>query len=154
MLRVLRSSPGRLQAYPHAHSVTMRWKVIMKSSVSARLASTYSTPEDLSSHLQASVEKVVLSHRWPPSRSFGLALCRTSSGVLTQAKGCLLAFQASRKRWIASLRYATLRKTPRRIALRWTIENQVSTWLSQLALVGVKWSWKRRWPVSHACTSG
>jgi hypothetical protein len=35
------------------------------------------------------------------------------------------------------LEVGDLRNTPHRIALRWTIENQVSTWLSQLVLVGV-----------------
>jgi hypothetical protein len=44
---------------------------------------------------------------------------------------------------MAALRCATLRNTPRRIALPCTIENQVATWLSQFALVGAECTWKR-----------
>ena len=40
-------------------------------------------------------------------------------------------------RWIAWVRAFTLVKAPRRIARRLRIENQVSTWLSQLELVVV-----------------
>ena len=40
MLLVFASSPGRLQAQPQATSVTARWKAIMNSSLSPRLAST------------------------------------------------------------------------------------------------------------------
>jgi len=68
----------------------------------------------------------------------GLVLARICSAVFTQVKGCLGSFQASRKRWMALRRVATLRDTPRRRAVRPSRENQVSRWFIQLALVGVK----------------
>ena len=71
------------------------------------------------------------------------------SAAFSRTKGRLRSFQASRKRWVASLRWVKLRKTPRRMALRWTIENQVSTWLRQLELVGVKRRWKRGYGWHH-----
>ena len=48
----------------------------------------------------------------------------------------------------------TLRKLPRRMALRVRMPNHVSTWFIQDALVGVKWKVMRGLSASHAFTSG
>ena len=97
---------------------------------------------------QMDVEGGVVNHAAQPVRmppygtepegTRGLALARICSGVFTQAKGWQLSFQAFRKRSMAVRRAARLWKTPRRMAARWRIANQPSTWFIQLALVGVK----------------
>ena len=55
---------------------------------------------------------------------------------------------------VACLRRVTLVKTLRRTALRSRAENQVSTALSQEALVGVKWKWNRGSASNHAFSFG
>jgi hypothetical protein len=50
------------------------------------------------------------------------------------------AFRSRVKRSIAAVRTRTISKLPRRRAWRVRMPNQVSTWLIQNALVGVKWT--------------
>ena len=71
---------------------------------------------------------------------------------MTHTKGVAPASQASVKERIRPISSGTLPKVPRRMAWRVRMLNQVSTWSSQDALVGVKWNAMRGWRASHACT--
>ena len=70
------------------------------------------------------------------------------SMVAVQTNGFGSLFHADRNALMAVLNSSTLRKAPRRIALVSNSANQRSTKLSQLELVGTKWSTKRGWRFS------
>jgi hypothetical protein len=59
---------------------------------------------------------------------------------LRQWKGVALALWAARKASIAARSCATELKLAPCSVVRARIENQISTWFSQLAWVGVKWT--------------
>jgi len=86
--------------------------------------------------------------------SLRTALARIWSGVFTQVKGLAPAFHWRVKASIMAMSSLTLLKLPRRMALRVRMPNQVSTWFSQEAEVGVKWNLMRGCRASQARTSG
>jgi hypothetical protein len=65
-------------------------------------------------------------------------LARISSAVFTQVNGVAPAFHCSVKAAIRAMSSLTERKLPRRMAWRDKMLNEVSTWLSHDAEVGVK----------------
>ena len=75
-----------------------------------------------------------------------------NSTVAVQTKGFGFLFQALRNAAMEASRFSTLKKIPRRMALLSSSPNQRSTKLSQLELVGTKWSTKRGWRCNQART--
>jgi uncharacterized membrane protein len=67
-----------------------------------------------------------------------VAFTRTCPAVFVHTKGLAPSFHRLRKAFIASTRWATLSKLPRRIAWLVSIPNQISTMFIQEAPVGVK----------------
>ena len=85
----------------------------------------------------------------------GGPLWRTiSSAVLTHPKGLEPSFHCLVKASIMATSSLTLRKLPRRMALRVRMPNDVSTWFIQEAEVGVKWKMTRGFAASQVRTSG
>src|SRR4029077_17735587 len=74
------------------------------------------------------------------------------STVAVHTKGLESCFQAVRNASMEACRSATLRKTPRRMALLSRWPNHLSTRFIQLELVGTKCGTNRGWRFSHAST--
>ena len=79
-------------------------------------------------------------------------LAKIASAVLVHKNRLGLALLTSRYWRMACSSSLVERWVPRRICLSVSVANQRSTWLSQEAEVGVKWTWRRWCLVSHFCT--